>query len=213
MVRLNYFPQLVFASMLFAFAGCTPNASPSAYPNPPIASPISTILSEQIQLTATSIPPTYSVPPNLIEPTPIQLPFVKGDEGHTNIEYCDKPKPKKMFLTISEAQGLSEDEIAGKLMSFLLDYYNNPQAPGYCRIDGYRIEKVFYDSRLELPTFSPKGDFMRVVQFSIKLVQIPNVWMVYSGEIDQQNWFHISEALAIFKNETDGVYRMRFSRP
>ena len=208
MRRLNYFSQLVLASMLFTFAGCAPSANPSAYPNPPSASPISTVL---FQLTATSVPPTYSVPPNLIEPTPIQLPFIEGIEGHTNIEYCDKSVV--VHLPISDAQGASEDEIASKLMSLYLDYYNNSQAPGYCRIDGYRIEKVFYDSRLELPTFSPKGDFMRVVQFSIKLIQIPNAWMSYSGEIDQQNWFHISEALAIFKNEADGVYTMRFSRP
>ncbi len=148
----------------------------------------------------------------IIEPTPIQLPFVKVDEGHTDIEYCDKPN--EVFLPISDAHGLSEDEIAGKLISLFLDYYNNPQAPGYCRVDGYRIEKVFYDENLATsPTMMPKGDFMRVVDFSIKLIQIPNVWMSYSGEIDQQNWLHTSEVLAIFKHKTRGVYTMVFSRP
>jgi hypothetical protein len=33
----------------------------------------------------------------------------------------------------------------------------------------------------------PKGDIMRVVQFSIKPIQIPNFWMGWSGEIDQNN--------------------------
>lgn len=206
MGRLKYFSQLVFASMLFAFAACTPSANPSADPNPPIASPISTVLAEQIQLTATSVTPTYSVPPNLIEPTPIQLPFVKDFKRDCN-------NPAVVRLSISDTQGWSEDDIAEKLMSLYLDSFNNPQVSDFCRIDGYRIEKVYYDSLLELPTFSPKGDFMRAVEFSVKLIQIPNVWMVYSGEIDQQNWLHTSEALAISKDEIDGVYMMRFSRP
>ena len=142
----------------------------------------------------------------IVEPTPIQLPFVENFNKDCN-------NPAVVDLPISDAQGLSEDDIAEKLMSLYLDSFNNPQVSDFCRIDGYRIEKAFYDSRLELPTFSPKGDFMRVVQFSVKLIQIPNVWMSYSGEIDQQNWFHISEALAIFKNETRGVYTMFLSRP
>jgi len=207
MIRLNYFPRLVLVSVLFVFAGCAPNANPSSTPaNPLVALATSTITSEHIQLTTTSIPPTYSVPPNLIEPTPIQLPFVENFNRDCN-------NPAVVHLPISDTLGMSEDEIAEKLMSLYLDSFNNPQVSGFCRIDGYRIEKAFYDSRLELPTFSPKGDFMRVVQFSVKLIQIPNTWMSYSGEIDQQNWFHISEALAIFKNEIDGVYRMSFSRP
>ena len=98
-------------------------------------------------------------------------------------------------------------------MSLYLDSFNNPQVSDFCRIDGYRIEKVFSNGRQELPTVSPNGDFMRVVRFSIKLIQVPNTWMSYSGEIDQQNWFHISDALVIFKNEIDGVYMMSFSRP
>ena len=144
---------------------------------------------------------------DIIEPTPIQLPFVENFNRDCN-------NPAVVDLPISDAQVLSEDDIAEKLMSLYLDSFNNPQVSDFCRIDGYSIEKVFYDENLATsPTMMPKGDFMRVVDFSIKLIQIPNVWMSYSGEIDQQNWLHTSEVLAIFKHKTRGVYTMVFSRP
>ena len=100
-------------------------------------------------------------------------------------------------------------------MCLFLDYYNTPQAPDWCCIEGYKIDKVVeFAPGMSEPLY-PQGDFMREVWFSIKLIQIPNAWMPRTGTIDQQNWFHTAEALAITevsKRNTKGVYAMKFAR-
>ena len=193
-------PQLMHIALLFALASCTSGVNPSPYPNTSYPN-ISTASPTPRAL------PTYPKYPTPIPPTPIQLPII---EGNPEIEACSNPVD--IFLSISDAQGLTDDGIAEKLMSSYLNYFNSPQTPGYCRIDGYRIEEVYRDEKLE-STVSPKGDFIRVVDFSIKLIQQYSRWMNYSGEIDQQNWLHTSNVLIIFKVEAEGVYTMRFPDP
>ena len=169
----------------------------------------------EVTPTKTNIPlPTSTlVPPTPITesvqlmatPTDIQLPFNDRNVEHV---YCQYPSVK---LSASDAQGLSEDEIAEKLMDLHLAYFYTAQAPDYCRIDGYKIDKTYYDERTPYLPLVPKGDFMRVVQYSIKLIQIPNMWMSLAGEIDQQNWLHTGANLVIFRLE-DG-YIMKFAHP
>ncbi|MFH2103034.1 MAG: hypothetical protein ABIJ39_06725 [Chloroflexota bacterium] len=156
-------------------------------------------------LTIASQHPTDTPIQPLPTPTELQLPF---DDSNVDHLYCQSPD---VFLSFSEAQGLSDDEIAGKLMGLWLAYFNVPQAPGYCRVDGYRIDNVYYDERTPALPLEPIGDIMRVVQFSIKLIQIPNFWMCWPGEIDQQNWLHTGNNVAVFRSN-DG-YTMTFAFP
>jgi hypothetical protein len=150
------------------------------------------------------IPPWFTpIPPT---PTEVQLPF---NDKNVESEYCRQWPP--ILLSIADAQGLSEDEIAGKLVGLFLAYFNAPQAPDYCRIDGYRIDKIYYDERYAYLPLVPKGDFMRAVLFSIKLIQIPNVWMAWAGPIDEQNWFHTGANVAVFRS--DNGYTMQFAYP
>lgn len=162
----------------------------------------------QGNLTETPIPPptltVASIQP-FATPTDIQLPF--NDKNVEN-EYCQIPAVK---LPTAAAQGLSEDEIAGKLMELFLAYFYVPEAPDYCRIDGYHIDKIYYDERTPDLPLEPKGDFVRVVMFSIQLIQVPNMWMPWAGEIDQQNWLHTANHMAVF-GAPDG-YSMKFAYP
>ena len=137
-------------------------------------------------------------------PTDFQLPF--NDQPYDQ-KLC---QPPDVLLPISAAQGLSEDEIAAKLVEKWLAFFNNPKNPGYCRIDGYRIDKVYYDPRTPYLPLEPKGDIMRVVQYSIKLVQIPNYWMSLSGEIDSQNWLHTASNLAVFRSKKGYTFKFAF---
>ena len=210
MYRLNYFPQLAFIVLLLTLVSCVPGVNPSPYPNisyPNIstASLTPTELPEVIQLMLTpraAMTLTYT-------PTPDLSNIPLSTETPVEREYCDKPHP--VYLPVSEAQGFTDDDIAEKLMSLHLDYYNNPQAPDFCRIDGYRIERVYYDERTPYLPLEPKGDFMRVVLFSIKLIQKPIGWTAVPGEIDKQNWLHTGINMAVFRLE-DG-YRMAFANP
>ncbi|MFZ5881451.1 MAG: hypothetical protein ACOY0R_18950 [Chloroflexota bacterium] len=178
MKRTCHLSTLTFILGLALLAGCSQNA----YPNP-------------------SPEGTSGVPPTLVEATPIQLPYIeKSVEG----QYCRR---QVISLPISETQGWSDDEIAEKIMSLYLDYFNNPQAPDYCRVDGYRIDAVFRDEKLEATSLAPNNGFLRGIQFSIKLVQLPNYWMGYIGELDEQNWYHLSDVLVVFKSESKGVYK------
>src|SRR5512138_1167882 len=94
---------------LFFLASCTPaiRAIPT---ETPIPAPASTVSSSQPFAT----------------PTDIQLPFNDKNVDH---EYCQIPSVK---LSIAEAQNLSEEEIAKKLMDLFLAYFYVPQAPDYC---------------------------------------------------------------------------------
>ncbi len=52
---------------------------------------------------------------------------------------------------------------------------------------------------------------MRIVDFSIELIQVPNAWMSFAGDIDQENWMHVSHVVSI--SETSDGYEMEFAYP
>ncbi|MEJ5312059.1 MAG: hypothetical protein WHX52_20015 [Anaerolineae bacterium] len=160
--------------------------------------PVSTSTSAPAPATPESLQPAAT-------PTAIQLPF---NDKNFESEYCQYQSVK---LPISDTQGLSDDEIARKLMDLHLAYFNTPQAPDWCRIDGYKIEEVYYNESTRYRGLEPGSNLMRTVRYSIKLIQIPNMWMSLPGEIDQQNWLHTVADLAIFRLE-DG-YTMKFAHP
>ncbi len=137
--------------------------------------------------------------------TNLQLPYNLVTQSS---EYCQVPPP---ILPLYETKNLSEDQIVYKLVELWLSRYKKPEAHPYCRIDDYTIDKIYYDKHMLSFPVEPQGDIMRVVVFSLKLIQIPNDWMSFSGEIDQNNWLHITQTFAIFKTETG--YVMKFAFP
>jgi len=163
--------------------------------------------------TAAALPTLTTTPPLPIlsptQPTPtqtqIQLPF---DGSVVNSIDCQSPD---VALPDSDALGSSEDEITGKLLELWLAYYQAPQAPRFCHIAGHTIDQVVYDERTLYLPLEPKGNFMRLVRFSIKLIQLPNSWMSWAGVIDPQNWEHLSGFVAVF--HSNAVYTMEFANP
>lgn len=137
--------------------------------------------------------------------TDIQFPDTLVSESS---EYC---KPPYALLPVDDNSDISEEEIVYKLVGIWLRPYSNPDAHPYCRIDGYKIDKVYYDLDLISQPLAPVGDFMRVVDFSVKLIQIPSDWISFSGELDQDNWLHLSQVVAVFR--TNEGYTMKFAYP
>ena len=164
-----------------------------------------------------SIPSPTVIPSSVVTPTPIlrqelipsptdiQLPF---NPEVKNNGYC---KPPSAILPVSDHNDISEDEIVYELIKIWLRRYTDPNAPLFCRIDAYRIDKIYYDLSILSGPLEPRGDFMRVVAFSVKLIQVPSDWMSFSGELDQENWLHLSQPVAIFK--TNAGYTMQFAYP
>ncbi len=113
-------------------------------------------------------------------------------------------------LSVSDAQGLNEDQIARKLIELLLEYYRAPQAPELCRIVEYRIDDVHYNEQYPILPLEPKGDFMRGVLYSVKPFQ-PYFWAIKQGKFDEENWFHDGVDVAVFRS--DGGYTMQFAYP
>lgn len=138
-------------------------------------------------------------------PTDIQLPF---NPNVSNGEYCRSPYA---LLAVIENNDISENEIVYKLVKIWLRRYKQPNAPAFCRIDDYTIDKVYDAPGLYSTALEPRGDLMRVIAFSVKLVQIPNDWMSFAGELDQNNWLHLGHIVAITKT-TEG-YKMQFANP
>jgi hypothetical protein len=171
------------------------------------------IIPSQTKLTPTSFLTTVSKPTatevfrqNLAPTaTDIQLPYNLVNESS---EYCQPPSG---FLPIKEAENLTDDEIGYRLIDIWLSRYKKAEAHPYCRIAGYIINMVYYDERISSLPLEPKGDFTRVADFSIKLIQVPNDWMSFSGRIDQKNWLHLVHAFASLKMEEG--YSMKFAFP
>lgn len=164
-----------------------------------IAAPTNTVLSTRI--TSTS----EFQPKMIITSTAIHLPSNPVTE---TAEYC---KPPYAFLAVEDGDDISEDEIAYQLAKNWLRRYKTLVAHPYCRIDGYTIDKVYDDPNVYAQPLEPKGDFMRVIVFSVKLNQTPTDWLSFSGELDEKNWLHLRQVMAVFK--TNGGYTMQFAYP
>jgi hypothetical protein len=158
--------------------------------------------------------PTPRIPTNTPTPqlSPVAtqngLPVFEINEFTVDHKYCNSPE---VFLPKTDAQGLNDDKIAQKLMELWLDYFNTSQAPNYCRVNGYTIDKVYYNELIASYPLVPKGDFLRAIQFSVKLIQYPNFWIPLSGDIDKENRLHAEIYLAVFQASTG--YTMKFARP
>jgi hypothetical protein len=159
--------------------------------------------------TSTEVSPTELSTVNggnvIASPTDIQLPFA------TNVSSDDYCKPPYAAMQVADGNDISEDQIVSELMKIWLRRYANEAAPAFCRIGGYTIDKVYYDPAIVNQPLEPRGDFMRIVDFSIELIQVPNAWMSFAGNIDQGNWMHISHVVSI--SETSDGYEMEFAYP
>ena len=182
---------LSFGFAVLILISCSSLAVPENAP-----SPVAT------RLPSTSTPSRqYPVPSS----TDIQLPF-NPDMGSD--EYC---KPPYAVLPVEDGNDISEDEITHELVNIWLRRYKQTGAPPACRIEDYTIEKVYSDPSVYSQALEPRGDFMRVVVFSVKPIQIPSDWMSFPGELDQDNWLHVSHIVAVTK--TNEGYTLEFAYP
>lgn len=151
----------------------------------------------------TLIPEVTQLP--VPSPTDIRLP-INPDAGSN--EYC---KPPSAILPVEDGNDISEDEIVHELVKIWLRRYKQPAAPAFCRIADYSIDKVYDDPAIYSKVLEPRGDFKRVVAFSVKLIRVPSDWMSFAGDLDQENWLHISHIVAITK--TSVGYKLEFAYP
>lgn len=199
----------VITFLLLGFAACAPvTTEVVSYPPPvdvstPSPSPTQTMAAIDHNLILTTVPLNQTL-------TPAQATY--RAQQPTQNAYCH-PLPV-FLLPIADAQGLDEDQIAGKLMELYLTYYQSPQAPNQCHIEAYRIDDVYFDERPITMSFEPKGDFMRVVLYSIKVPLIDNhPYANWGGSPDENNpgWLHMGNHVAIFRH--DNGYTMQFTGP
>ena len=138
-------------------------------------------------------------------PTDIQLPF--NPDADSN-EYC---KPPYAVLPVEDGNDISENEIVYELVKIWLRRYKQPAAPALCRIADFTIDSVYDDPGIYSKVLEPRGDFKRVIVFSVKLIQVPSDWMSFTGELDQENWLHVSHIVAV--TETSEGYKLEFAFP
>jgi hypothetical protein len=186
--------SILFAtiSLILAASACTPpHVTPTLPPTSTEESPteLSTVNGGNV----------------IASPTDLQLPFA------TNVSSDDYCKPPYAAMQVADGNDISEDDIVFELMKIWLRHYANDAAPAFCRIAGYSIDKVYYDPAIVNQPLEPRGDFMRIVDFSIKLIQVPNAWMSFAGDIDQENWMHVSHVISV--SETSDGYEMEFAYP
>jgi hypothetical protein len=185
----------VFLLPGFLLVGCSSLAAQPITAVPATSLPTTKAATSALELTQFVVP----------SPTDIQLP-INPDVGSS--EYC---KPPFAILPVEDGNDISEDEITYELVRMWLRRYKQPQAPALCRIADYSIDKVYDDPGIYSKVLEPRGDFKRVVVFSVKLVQVPSDWMSFAGELDQENWLHISHIVAITK--TNEGYTLEFAYP
>ncbi len=137
--------------------------------------------------------------------TAFRLPL---NEHNAETVYCQSPAVQ---LSLVDAQEMSPEQIVTELMRAWLAYFSVARAPDYCRIAGYKVEQVYYDPVALRGPLDPQGDIMRVVRFAVRLIQVPNFWMGWAGEVDEQNWLHLTLSVAVFRRKTG--YTMQFAYP
>ena len=181
--------KTIFSSFLVAFLllGCASVAAPAS---PPPAR------------TATDLPLDEIIVPSA---TDLATPL---DTQTSSDEYC---KPPYAVLPVSDGNDISEDQIVHELMQVWLRRYADPDAPLTCRIEAFSIDQVYFDLEILSRPLEPRGNFMRLVDFSVKLIQLSDAWMSFAGELDQDNWLHVRHAVAVF--ETTEGYTMEFAYP
>ena len=162
-----------------------------------VATPISTVLPIS----------THTATSQAVIPSPTSLALPSNSETGSD-EYC---KPPYAVLPVSDGNDISEDEIVYELMKIWLRRYASPDAPLSCRIDGFTIDRVYFDRDILSRPLEPRGDFMRLVDFSVKPIQAPSDWMSFSGELDPKNWLHVRHPVSVF--ETLEGYTMQFAYP
>jgi hypothetical protein len=138
-------------------------------------------------------------------PTNLQLPL------NPNIGSNEDCKPPYAVLPVEDGNDISENEIVYELVRIWLRRYAQPSMPPFCRIAEYTVDNIYDDPGIYSKVLEPRGDFMRVVVFSVKLVQVPSDWMSFTGELDQDNWLHVSHIVAITK--TSAGYKLEFAYP
>lgn len=162
-------------------------------------------------LPGTSTPwPTATIGPTQ---TPIQLPL---ELPTTSVEQMDCGDLYVLELPVSEAQGMDDDETAAKMAETYLQRYTNPLLTAGCRIDGYRVDEIQTLTLAQAAPLNPKGDFLRAIRFSVKLIQLKSLWITYPGEIDQENWLHTGRTFAfsrIVNASGQDAYRMEMAFP
>ena len=193
LASMKFFTALFISTLLLAGCSSIPARTADSVPIASIPSP-------------TILPSTPVLEQDLVPiPTNIQLPFNPNAGGD---EYC---KPPNAILPAADSNDISENEIVHELLNIWLRRYIQPNTPSICRIADYTIDKVDEDPSVYSETLEPRGDFMRTVSFSVKLTQIPSDWMGFSGELDQDNWLHVTHIVAITK--TGDGYKMDFAYP
>jgi hypothetical protein len=150
----------------------------------------------------------FTSTPELIE-TSLPTPILSSNIEQENSAVCQKPP--YAALSLVSAVDLSEEEITRKLVDEWLNRYTGLAVDPFCRIDNYRIDDISSDPKVNSLPLQPRGDFMRVVKFSVKLIQLPSDWMSFQGELDQENWLNIRQYVSISTVGDD--YVMVFSHP
>lgn len=190
MYRPCFFCRLVLIALFFVLVGCAPGGN-TALSNLPTA----TAFAKPFHAPSTRTP--Y---PTLVTPE---------HQGNDEYLYCVAIAPPDPY-PVSETQGLNEDEIAEKMMHLRLDYFSDPSAPDVCRIEEYKIDKISPAEPWMLDEGGlPPQSFLRIVDFSVKIHQLPEYWINlgseidlpdgYSGSAEQQNWLKTSIILVIYK--------------
>jgi len=185
---------LVFSLAELLLIGCGPLPAPDKTPT--------SIDSTDIQNVTATLDLKQTPAPS---PTAILLPFNSDTDSH---EYC---KPPYAVLPVEDGNDISENEIVYELVKLWLRRYKQPAAPPFCRIADYKIDSVYDDPGIYSRVLEPRGDFKRVVVFSVKPVQVPSDWLSFAGELDQENWLHVSHIVAI--TETSEGYKLEFAYP
>lgn len=76
----------------------------------------------------------------LVDPTPTEFPLpydptIMGESEYCNLAQVNMPKP--------ETEALSIEEVTQKLLELWLDHYLSPDAPPFCIIQQYQIDRIY----------------------------------------------------------------------
>lgn len=189
MRRTIHLPQLIFVAFLLTLAGCTTHTTVSPYPNPPIATALST--------------------PTLPSRTPV--PFVKYSRQATPTRYYpptlapDFGQGDIAEIASQDALGHSDEELFNLLVSQWLEKYKTGTIPNNT-ISDYRIDEIGIDQ-------GPKKEFTSVawIYYSIQIVgKHSGNWssLITRSSNATDPWEHLLTVFGIYRDGDSLKLRM-----
>ncbi|MCL4530660.1 MAG: hypothetical protein M1485_03625 [Chloroflexi bacterium] len=91
-------------------------------------------------------------------------------------------------LSVTEAKGLSQEELAKKLFEVYLGHSKSPDLGGRCRLEDFKVNRALLDTRISFLAAEQHVNYVAYVIYDVQIKETPSDWVAGNGEIAPNGW-------------------------